>query len=571
MISIASTLRRLSSLLTLLLLASGLTAARAQSGTPHNGSVSVAGGTLKWTDYISTGMSCGPGATYSENYYTSFVFTIGGTNYPLNGSQQIDQGTNNTSCPNFTEPSSLTFTLPDTNGTTVPAGNCTYTFSSGSGYLSCPTLTTSQVYPAYKIESILYSPPGNHSSQGYADTTTEASTTSIGNNFTFATNMGYSVGAEYENMTWGSGSSTGYSTSLGNSSAFTTSFSDAVGLSTNDNYNTLYNPTGTNAINHNLDGFVLWLNPYVSILSAGTTPITYTVHSAATAGILTPMADILPPVPAADMEGHVVRDWTGYSAEYVPITGYHYVTTVLSSTLEPQPYGTESDVNAYMPGLGAICAATLTQGSSSLYAQQLAADLANPNNPPQICNQQNQCGCVPSDFSAILAMDPFLQYNPATYQANPLAGTVDPIDLDASGLTICGQNPIPAGSDCRYVAVPVQMGSVTPQPVPLNGSANNSFTQSDSTTSALTTTASQSYSTGITMSSNWFKLFGASSSQTWTWTDSESTGHSTGQGNTMSVNLSTTTPACDEYVNIYEDTLYHTFAFQVPTGVADCP
>jgi len=59
-------------------------------------------------------------------------------------------------------------------------------------------------------------------------------------------------------------------------------------------------------------------------------------------------------------------------------------------------------------------------------------------------------------------------------------------------------------------------------------------------------------------------------SDTWTWTDSESIGNSTTQGNTMTVTLKTTTAGCEENVNIYEDTLYHTFAFQVPTGYTGC-
>ncbi|MGP8173496.1 MAG: hypothetical protein ACLP7O_02985 [Terracidiphilus sp.] len=581
MIRIASALRKPCCLLTLLLLASGLTAARAQSGSPSGGSVNVAGGTLSWTDYISNGISCGPGETYSENYYTAFGFKIGGTAYLLTGSQQIDQSNYSGSCPNFTEPSSLTFTLPNTNGTTIPAGNCTYTFSSGGGYLSCPALNTSSFYPAYKIESILYSPPGNQSWQGYADTTTDASTTTIGNSFTSANSttfsMSYStsVPPNQEGMLYASSATTAYTTSSGNSTAFTTTFTDATGLQSDDNSNTLLNPTGTNVLNHNLDEFVFWLNPYVSVTSAGTTPISYTVHSTATAGISTPIADIIPPIPAVTMLGHAVNGGlTGYSAEWVPRFGLWEITTVPVSDLIPQAVATESQVNAYMPGLGAICAATLTKGSSSLYAQQLAADLANPNNPAQICTQANQCGCVPSDFSAILAMDPLLQYDPATFQTTPFSGTIDPMDLDASGTTTCGENPIPTGADCRYVAVPIEPGSTTPQIVSLNGTSANSYLQTDSTTSELTTSASSSYTTGVSMSVGWLASLlhlGSSSQQTWTWTDSESTRTSSSQGNTMNVFLKTSTLGCAENVNIYEDTLYHSFVFQVPTGIVSCP
>jgi hypothetical protein len=38
----------------------------------------------------------------------------------------------------------------------------------------------------------------------------------------------------------------------------------------------------------------------------------------------------------------------------------------------------------------------------------------------------------------------------------------------------------------------------------------------------------------------------------------------------MSLLLKSSTTACDENVSLYEDTVYHTFAFQVPTGNTAC-
>ncbi len=55
---------------------------------------------------------------------------------------------------------------------------------------------------------------------------------------------------------------------------------------------------------------------------------------------------------------------------------------------------------------------------------------------------------------------------------------------------------------------------------------------------------------------------------TWTWADSQGIGTSTGGTNTMSVTLNTWNANCQEEVNLYEDTLYHTYVFQAPNS---CP
>jgi hypothetical protein len=82
--------------------------------------------------------------------------------------------------------------------------------------------------------------------------------------------------------------------------------------------------------------------------------------------------------------------------------------------------------------------------------------------------------------------------------------------------------------------------------------------------------AMTSYNVGISLSSG-FLVGSIRVADTWTWTDSESIGSSTGKTNSMSVTLKTSTAARDENVNIYEDTVYHTYAFQIPTGITTCP
>jgi hypothetical protein len=407
--------------------------------------------------------------------------------------------------------------------------------------------------PAYKVVSVLYSPPGNGSSQGYGTSATDGTTTSIGTSISSGTTITFTAGIS--NIT-SVGASMGFSSSSGNSKAFTQTWTDGTSVATDDNSNATYNPTASNTINHNLDTFAIWLNPRVAVIpeaTSSTTPQSYNVGSQSTPGVSAIVADIIL-LPAITMEA-------------TP-PGTSGVTTVPVAYLVPQAIAGE-DGNSYMPGLGAICK------NNSLYREQLTS--ASPSTPTY-CTQANQCGCVPSDFVTILQTDPLLNYSGTTYTASPYAGTESPLEEDStattsgpgSGPTVCGENPVPETANCRYVIVPIATGSTTPLFEPLSGSAGVNYTISDSTGTAETLSASQSTSVGVSYSSGF--LFGnLTIADTWTYTDSESIGSSTGTANTMEVTLATSTAACDENVNIFEDTLYHTFAFQVPTGITSCP
>jgi hypothetical protein len=397
--------------------------------------------------------------------------------------------------------------------------------------------------PQYKVISILYSPPGNQSFQGYTDTTTDGTTTTIGSSFTFAEELTFSSGmADMFDV----GGSTGFSVTTSNSSAFTQTYTDATSVSSDDNSNSTYNPLKSDTINHNLDTFVIWLNPQVMIMSEGTsptTPVSYTIGSQATPGVSAIVADTVL-VPAAAME--VVP---GSVTQANPAG----VTSVPLSDLEQQAIAGISG-NSYMPGMAAICK------NQSYYPNNCSGD---PN---------GQCGCVPSDFAAILATDPLLNYPNQQY-----AGTDSPLEADSlatttgpgSGPTICGENPVPANSNCRYVIVPIETGSTTPQISQLTGGGKDQYQQSDATSSTLTTGSGWSYNVGLSIQVG--PLISQLKRQyTWTWADTESTGTTTGEANTMTVNLQTTTTDCTENVNIFEDTLYHTFVFQVPTGANGC-
>ncbi len=413
--------------------------------------------------------------------------------------------------------------------------------------LSSNYLDTSTFDPKYKVVSVLYSPPGNGSNQGYGNSTTHGTSTTIGNSFTFSQTMSFSSGIP---DVLSGGASTGFSTTTGESNEFTQTWTDATTVTTNDNSNKTWNPTQSNAINHNLDEFAIWLNPQVLVYSYGSnpvTPVSYTTNSQATPGISAIVADVVL-IPAITMEpkpGSISK------------TNPSGISTVPVSDLIPQAIATDSGGTAYMPGLGAICK------NNSLYQQQLA-------HPTQtICTLANQCGCAPSDFVAVLQEDPLLNYNGTTYTANPYAGTTDPLTLDESGVSVCAQNPIPAGSDCRYWIVPIDAGSTTTQFEKLSGAASFGFTQSDSTSTTHTTMQSDSNSVGVSFSAGPV-VASLKIEDTWTWTNSESNGTTNGESSSMSVLFSSSTAACDENVSIYEDLVYHTYVFQVPTGNLGC-
>jgi hypothetical protein len=400
--------------------------------------------------------------------------------------------------------------------------------------------------PKYKVVSVIYSPPGNESSQGYSTSTTDGTTTTVGSSFSFSETLTFSSGIP--NIITGS-ASTGFSVTSSNSSAFTQTWMDATSVVTDDNSNSTYNPSKSNAVNHNLDTFAIWLNPRVSVIpesTSSTTPVSYTVGSQYTPGVSAIVADIIL-LPAITMEATPA--------------GTSGVTTVPVAYLVPQAIAGEDGVNSYMPGLGAICK------NNSLYVEQAAS--SSPSTPTY-CTQSNQCGCTPSDFVNILQRDPLLNYNGTTLTASPYAGTVSPLTLDASGVSVCAENPVPTSANCRYVVVPIDKGSPTPLFEPLSGSEGVTYTVSDSTSTTETLGASASNSLGVSVSSG--PIFATLTvADTWTWTDNESIGSSTGTGNSMSVTLETSTAACDENVDIYEDTLYHTYAFQIPTGITTCP
>lgn len=104
---------------------------------------------------------------------------------------------------------------------------------------------------------------------------------------------------------------------------------------------------------------------------------------------------------------------------------------------------------------------------------------------------------------------------------------------------------------------------------PLSGTDGVTYTVTDQTTDTQSIGTLHSYSISITYSLGVI-ISGLKATNTWTWTDSASTGVLVGNQNSQSVLLQTGTASCGENVSFYEDTIYHSFVFQIPTGNFGC-
>ena len=156
--------------------------------------------------------------------------------------------------------------------------------------------------------------------------------------------------------------------------------------------------------------------------------------------------------------------------------------------------------------------------------------------PDNQCTQQNACGCVPSDFAGIVAEDPL--------SSNPNQAT-QPNSIDSSRYVYVNYLPLEG---------PQQQGA---------GPVSNSFSLSDSQMGSQSYSNGSSYSVGLSKSysiSGPFSL-GITQTKTFTYGETKTAGTTNGTAHTGSVTLGTSRVGCQEYVDVYEDTLFHTFAY----------
>jgi hypothetical protein len=375
------------------------------------------------------------------------------------------------------------------------------------------------VAPAYKILSIVYDAPGNGSQNGYTDTATYGTSTTIAQTFTAGTSTTYTESFGFPGFSSSLGWTYGDATVTGNSAASTFSVAEGDGVANKSA------TMGPNTINHDQDLFLIWLNPYVTLVQTGATSVEYAVS--------------VPPQSSTDPDPGQpqIQDILEVFAS-VMMPNSSNVTTVPLSLLEPQ-IAPDGEV---LPGLASICA------NRTYYPNQCTAD------------PKGQCGCVPNDFAPILSKDLLLG----------VSGTAAPSSVNNSTNgdrfleIMSGSSPL-----SETLAGPEQAGGN----IPINGP----FTVGDSTqttyTSTQGTTTTVGYSGGATFGGTGIMGWSlqVTSTDTYTWNDSESFGEINTQLHQASVTLSSSTVGCLQDIFIFEDTVFHTFAFQQPAGNNTCP
>lgn len=223
-------------------------------------------------------------------------------------------------------------------------------------------------------------------------------------------------------------------------------------------------------------------------------------------------------------------DATGYGSTGAPpdilhgnITGFKDPTQIPLDYLEPQ-VRTQTTT---LPGLEVIC--------------------ANPL-PASECTPQNACGCTSSDFTGIVAQDEL---------ANDTNQVTPPSSIDGQRFMYIG---------AELLDGPQQAGA---------GAVTNSYSISDRTVTSQSMSNGTSYSTGFThgwsLSGPFGLSFSGSGSSTFTYSQTQTVGVQNGAAHTATVTLGTSDVGCQEYVDIYEDTTYHTFAYSLPqTPPSNC-
>lgn len=372
------------------------------------------------------------------------------------------------------------------------SGGFTATAASGTGYITLTTngangviKITANVYPKYELLSLIYDPPGNQSSNGFTNTTFYGTTNSVGNSFAAGTTVTFSAGGSIFGLGGGTSSSISFTKGYGTTNAFTNTITNGQGLT----LRSVRNP-----VDHTNDTFWVWLNPYVAITQTGASAATYTIS---------------PP------SGQVM------DAVRVSVGQMQNPSTIPLAVLEP------ITINGVVyPGLSNIC--------------------ANPL-PPAQCTQANACGCVPSDFSHILATDPIIS----------ITANTPPNQIDSKRYFLLNPQPSPF----PYL----EYGTTDTITVTDSSQASQTLTETTQyQTSYSTQVGTKVTSTPVDWTLQW-KV-----TNTFTWTQNVSLTNFSGTSHQMTLTLGTSTSGCDEPIDVYEDYNYHTFV-AVPASAPPAP
>lgn len=215
--------------------------------------------------------------------------------------------------------------------------------------------------------------------------------------------------------------------------------------------------------------------------------------------------------PSLDATGDFGAGGTPPDIMNMNVAGFQNPTSIPLSYLKPQVV----KVGTTLPGLAYVC--------------------ANPL-PPDQCTPQNACGCTSSDFAPIVAQDEL---------ANETDQSTQPDTIDAARFVYIGYEPLEG---------PQQEGA---------GPVSFTYSISDGYMNSETTSNGTSYSVGYSRS---FSLVGPftlniTADRVFTFSQTQTAGKTNGVAHTATVTLGSSDVGCEEYVDIYEDTTYHTFAY----------
>ena len=472
--------------------------ASAQSYTPVNG------GKLYFTDNTNYGSCCGDDSCdqyYSteEDDYSNFYY--------------VDSSGNKTTFPG----ASTGYVSINSNGDgdgecynndpapgptgddplALNAGPFTIYFDPSDGEATYQANTGTYVDPQYKLLSILYAPPGNKSYAGYTSQTSEGDSSTIVNTFTQGTSVSFH---------WGGGLFSGVTYTLTYNWTFEqddqTSF-----METYTNTNAVKFNSSSDALDHTQDVLYLWLNPEVTIYNTNNTPTSYAL------GLwYYQSAPVSPPLPSQLLFSGI----SGAPVDIcnVTISQLQNPNTIPAGLLSPQ------QIDGYwVPGLMSLCANPVAENQCTV-AQAEA----------------NGCGCTAQDFAGIVQQDPFF---------SPQNTTLFPPEY-----------PTPVQVNSFNTNRFAYISTLTLQP-----SIINTFQIQDAQTTGQTFTNKTSYNTSASFAVGSALPVGFKVGDQFTWTDSQSIGNTDGTTHTAQVSFGTTTSSCYEHIDIYEDTVFHTFVF----------
>ncbi len=389
---------------------------------------------------------------------------------------------------------------------------------------SCSTM---DVFVGFQLQSILYAPPGNKSSVGFTNSVSDGQNTSLTNSFSTTNQLGLSF------------SLAGFSFGASYQIQSTESTMTAAQATVQNQLQSTW-PSTSDAIDHTQDLLSIWLNPQIEV-----------AHSSVG-------DDFVPSTYATQ--------YVQGNSQYDPIGGVPYADA---------PSGDMSIVTASVAALRNPT--LLTPGqlvSQNLDGYTVAGLLSLCTNrmPENQCTQAqaatNGCGCKASDFAAIVAQDPFFSPSILSQTGNltPTLAQVNAADpnnaryvpvLDNTGgdlyLLLDGTNP-------------------STQTFTLTDTNNTSETFTNTVTQTANATFGYKSSSGGSTSGSTPTSFGFTSSNSATWTNTESVGSSSSIVHTQSLLLGTSTAACYENIAVYEDTLYHTYVYQSTSNAPNpCP